>query len=220
MTPDLAWQGVMNSGMNGGRPKSHKPMMRLVVLLFALVACTDNPPVSYPTIAPLDVTKLKLGPGDKLELTIFYGTKESKSDYTLDGSGQMSVQFIGAVSAGNKQVRDVQAEIQKRLADGYINEPVVQLTIVEINSLSCSVFGQVEHNGTVKYTPGMTIVDAIAQSGGFSPLARKNLVQITRTADDGKKLTYEIPVEMIGEGKRPNFPLMPGDEVFVPERRW
>ncbi len=206
--------------MNSRGPRSHKPMMRLVFLLLALVACTDNPPATYPTIAPLDVTKLKLGPGDKLELTIFYGTKENKTDYSLDGSGQMAVQFIGSVEAGGKHVKEVEAEIQKRLADGYLNDPVVQLTIVEINSLSCSVLGQVQHNGTVKYTPGMTIVDAIAQSGGFSPLARKNLVQVTRQNDEGKKLTYEIPVDMIGEGKRPNFQMMPGDEVFVPERRW
>ena len=25
---------------------------------------------------------------------------------------------------------------------------------------------------------------------------------------------------LIAEGKRPNFPMMPGDEVFVPERAW
>ena len=133
----------------------------------------------------------------------------------------MEVQeWIGTVSAGGKHVREVQEEIQRRIADGYLVDPVVQLSIVEINSLSFSVLGQVMHNGTVKYTPGMTIVDAIAQSGGFSPLARKNLVRVTRNGDDGTKLTYEIPVELIGEGKRPNFQLMPGDEVFVPERKW
>ena len=65
----------------------------------------------------------------------------------------------------------------------------------------------------------MTIFELIALSGGFSPLARKNLVQVTRTVD-GKKQTYEVPVELIGEGKRPNFPMMPGDQVFVPERSW
>jgi protein involved in polysaccharide export with SLBB domain len=65
----------------------------------------------------------------------------------------------------------------------------------------------------------MTIVEAIAQSGGFSPLARKNMVKVTRILD-GKKETYKLPVEMIAEGKRPNFPMAPGDEVFVPERPW
>jgi protein involved in polysaccharide export with SLBB domain len=77
----------------------------------------------------------------------------------------------------------------------------------------------VAHSGTVKFTSGMTIVEAIAQSGGFSPLARKNMVRVTRLRE-GKKETYKIPVEMIGEGKRPNFPMAPGDEVFVPERPW
>jgi len=188
--------------------------------LFALVACQDNPPVTYPTGLPhFDETRLSLGPGDKLELTIFYGTKESKATYSLDGSGQMEVQFIGVVDARGKSVKVVQREIQDRLADGFLKDPVVALTVVEVNSMRCSVFGQVLHSGTVKFTPGMTIIEAIAQSGGFSPLARKNMVQVTR-GSEGKKETYNLPVELIGEGKRPNFPMMPGDEVFVPERTW
>jgi protein involved in polysaccharide export with SLBB domain len=77
------------------------------------------------------------------------------------------------------------------------------------------VIGQVVKNGSVKFTPGMTITEIIAQSGGFTPLARKNMVKVSRG-----KAVYKIPVEMIAEGKRPNFPMMPGDEVFVPERAW
>ena len=194
-------------------------MRSLVVLITLLLGCADNPPVIYPTVAPFDDTKLVLGPGDKLELTIFYGSKESKATYSLDGSGQMEVQFIGAVAAGGKTVRTVQKEIHDRLADGYINDPVVSLTLVEINSLKCSVFGQVAKSGSIKFTPGMTITEAIAQSGGFSPMARKNMVKVTRVAS-GKAEIYKIPVEMIAEGQRPNFPMMPGDEVFVPERPW
>jgi protein involved in polysaccharide export with SLBB domain len=195
-------------------------MRRLVLACFlVLFACGDDPPVVYPTVAPFDDTRLALGSGDKLELVVFYGDNENKQTYTLDSSGQMEVRFIGTVSARGKTVRDVQEEIRTRLADGYLNEPVVQLTVVEINSLKCQVIGQVARSGTIKFTPGMTIVEAIAQSGGFTPLARKNMVKVTRT-HEGKKETYKIPVELIAEGKRPNFPMMPGDEIFVPERAW
>lgn len=192
-------------------------IMRAVILLASLVlaACGDNPPVVYPTIAPFDDTKLALGPGDKLELTVYYGAKEIKATYTLDAAGQMEVQYIGSVTAAKKTVRELQAEIQTRLADGYLRDPVVSLTVAEINSLKCSVIGHVVKNGTVKFTPGLTITEVIAQSGGFTPLARKNMVRVTR----GKE-TYKIPVELIAEGQRPNFPMMPGDEVFVPERAW
>lgn len=193
--------------------------MRLLFVLLVLCACQDNPPVVYPTVAPFDETKLALGPGDKLQLTIFYGSSSVNATYSLDASGQMDVQYIGAVSAAGKTTRDVQEEIRTRLADGYLRDPVVSLTVVEINSLKCSVLGQVARNGTIKFQPGLTIVDAIAQSGGFAPMARKNMVKVTRKVD-GQKQTYKIPVEMIGEGRRPNFPLMPGDEIFVPERPW
>jgi len=197
--------------------------MRALFLFFALVlhasGCGDNPPVVYPTVAPFDETKLALGPGDKLALSIFYGSKEIHAAYSLDSSGQMEVQYIGTVVAGGKNLRDVKEEIQKRLGEGFLVNPVVSLMVVEINSLKCSVFGQVGKSGSVKFTPGLTITEAIAQSGGFQPMARKNMVKVTRIID-GKKETYKIPVEMIADGKRPNFPMMPGDEVFVPERPW
>ena len=66
---------------------------------------------------------------------------------------------------------------------------------------------------------GMMITDVIAEAGGFTPLARKNMVKVTRTTN-GTKQTYKLPVEMIAEGERPNFGMAPGDEVFVPERPW
>jgi protein involved in polysaccharide export with SLBB domain len=207
--------------MNPALRTSHLPSMRVLVILVVagLMGCADNPPPNYPSIAPFDQTKLSLGPGDKLELTIFYGTKESKAAYSLDASGQMQVQFIGSVDAAGKTTKQLQEEIKARLADGYLNDPVVLLTLVEINSLKCTVTGQVIRNGSVKFTPGMTIVEAVASAGGFSPLARKNLVKVTRKLE-GKQEIYKIPVEMIQEGQRPNFQLMPGDEVYVPERAW
>ncbi len=197
-------------------------LLALLVLTLACLAgtgCGDDPPVVYPTVAPFDETRLALGPGDKLALTVFYGSKQLNANYTLDGSGKVDVQYIGTVVAGGKFLREVQEEIQSRLADGYLNNPVVSLTIIEVNSLKCLVLGQVARSGAIKFTPGLTITEAIAQSGGFQPLARKNMVRVTRRID-GKKETYKVPVELIAEGKRPNFPMMPGDEVFVPERAW
>jgi polysaccharide export outer membrane protein len=195
----------------------------LITLVLALGtttgACTDNPPAVYPTAVTLDEAKLQLGPGDKIDIVIFNGSKESRATYTLDGSGELSVQYIGTVNAGGKTTKEIKDEIQARLSDGYLVNPIVSLQVIEINSRKLSVFGQVAKSGSLKFTPGMTITEVIAQSGGFSPMARKNMVKVTRSID-GKKEIYKIPVEMIAEGQRPNFPVMPGDEVFVPERPW
>jgi polysaccharide export outer membrane protein len=175
--------------------------------------------VTYPTVAKFDEAMLPLGPGDKIALTVYYGSHSFEAPYTLDPSGEIAVQFIGDVHAGGKTLSEVQEEIRKRLSDGYLNDPIVSLNLVELNSLTLSVSGMVGKNGYVKFTPGLMITDVIAESGGFTPLARKNMVRVTRT-ENGKKETFKLPVEMISEGERPNFPMMPGDEVFVPERPW
>jgi polysaccharide export outer membrane protein len=189
----------------------------LLVIAVALAACRDNPPVTYPTAAPVEETEAPLGSGDVLDLVIFYGTKDAKATYRLGPTGSISVPFIGKVDAAGKTLLELQEEIRTRLADGWLVDPVVSLTLVEANSRRVSVIGQVQKAGTIKYVPGMTIVDAIAQVGGFTAMARKNMVQITRLVS-GKKVTYTVPVERIGEGNRPNFIMAAGDFVFVPER--
>jgi polysaccharide export outer membrane protein len=194
----------------------------MVLSLFVVLgaaACHDDPPAVYPTIAPLDVNKVPLGPGDKLNLTVFYGSHSLNASYTLDGSGQISVQFIGSVAANGKTTEQLRDDIQHKLADGFLNDPIVSVTLAEINSLTLSVAGMVSKTGAIKFIPGITITEVIAQSGGFTPMARKNLVRVTRTLN-GVKETYQIPVEKIAEGERPNFPMLPGDQVFVPERAW
>jgi polysaccharide biosynthesis/export protein len=194
-------------------------VVAVVVAVVAGSGCRDNPPAIYPTVAPFDEAKMPLGPADKLQLTIYYGSKNITAQYTIDSTGDIDVQYIGAVKVGGKTTREIKDDITKRLGDGYIIDPIVSISIVEINSQKLSVLGQVSRSGTVKFAPGMMITDVIANSGGFAPLARKNMVRVTREIE-GKKEIYKIPVEMIAEGTRPNFPVMPGDEVFVPERPW
>jgi polysaccharide biosynthesis/export protein len=190
----------------------------LLAVLFGAAACGDPPPASYPNAAVSPVpTEAPLGPGDVFELHIYYGSNELKSTHRLNTSGKISVQFIGTVDAAGRRVAELEQDVQKRLADGYLREPVVSITLTEANSQRVTVYGQVIKASTIPFAAGMTIVEAIAQSGGFSPMAKKNAVQVTRIVD-GKKVSFTVPVESIGEGKRPNFAMEPGDTVFVPER--
>jgi polysaccharide biosynthesis/export protein len=194
----------------------------LVFLLFgvAAIACHDDPPVTYPTTASFDQSSLPLGTGDKIAITVFYGSKQLAAQYTLDTSGAISVPYIGTVTAGGKTLGKLKDEVQQRLADGYLQEPIVSVNLMELNSATLSVSGMVGKTGNIRYTPGLMITDVIALSGGFTPLARKNMVKVTRATAGAQQQTYKVPVERISEGERPNFPMMPGDEVFVPERPW
>ena len=189
-------------------------------MLIAVAACDSIPDTKYPTTPPLNIeSQTTLGIGDVFELTVYNGSKETKALFTLDPVGKIAVQYIGAVIAVNKKPVELQEEIQRRLADGYLVDPIVAVRVTEINSRQLSISGEVAKDGKIKYTPGMTIVDAIAQSGGFTPMAKKNHVKVIRIVD-GKEQDFKIPVGAIQDGKRPNFYVAPDDRVFVPERIW
>jgi polysaccharide export outer membrane protein len=195
--------------------------MRLVLLLTVIFAgCGDIPPANYPTTPPPDdQTLAPLGISDVVEVTVYNGAKENKATFRIDPTGKISVQYIGDVVVVDKKPNEVKEEIQRRLADGYLVDPIVSVIVTEVNSLTLSVSGEVSKDGKIKFTPGMTIVDAIAMSGGFTPMAKKNHVKVIRFVD-GKETTYKVPVDAIQDGVRPNFYVASGDRIFVPERLW
>jgi polysaccharide export outer membrane protein len=62
----------------------------------------------------------------------------------------------------------------------------------------------------------MTIIQAVTLAGGLTPRSASNRTIVTRIIE-GKEYQVVVPVKDIGEGKKKNFLLIPGDIVFVPD---
>lgn len=76
--------------------------------------------------------------------------------------------------------------------------------------------GQVAKPGAFAYEDDINILRVIILAGGFTKLAAKNRVLVTRRSDKGDEQII-VPVEDVGRGEVANVPLKPGDIVFVPE---
>lgn len=63
----------------------------------------------------------------------------------------------------------------------------------------------------------MTVLQVVSNSGGFTPLASKDDTVVTRRVN-GELVRYRVPASDIARGDAEDFPLRPGDIVFVPER--
>ncbi|MCF7916293.1 MAG: SLBB domain-containing protein [Candidatus Omnitrophica bacterium] len=81
-----------------------------------------------------------------------------------------------------------------------------------------SIFGQVRDPGSYPYRKGMTIVEVIAQAGGFTDIASRNNVLVIRKKEEGKK-TIKVPVGSILKGAKAveNLILEEGDTIRVQE---
>jgi polysaccharide export outer membrane protein len=189
--------------------------------IIAMLACADPPPSKYP-VQQVHVEDTTLGPGDVFDVRV-YRQDELSSTYVVSSEGSISFPLIGDVVVANKSPQDVERDIRDRLADGYLVDPQVSVMVKEYKSKKVSVFGQVRQPGTLSFAEGMTVVEAISRAGGFTEMARKNAVTVTRAQRAERratKQTYTIPVESIGQGRAPDFLVRPGDVVFVPRRIW
>src|SRR5438477_11396848 len=99
----------------------------LLILSFCVMAagCHEVATGYYPTDPiNIDFSKLVLGNGDKMTLTVYYGSKSITASYALDSTGKIAVQYIGEVQANGKTLAELRKEIQDKLADGYLIDPI------------------------------------------------------------------------------------------------
>ena len=106
--------------------------------------------------------------------------------------------------------------------DARLNIPLEPNDIVNIpaeKTVLIYVFGQVRKPGAleVKKSNIPTLLQAIAQAGGFSERASKGGVLIKRINKDGKEKQIKVNVKNIIKGKKKDIQLLENDVVYVPE---
>jgi len=191
----------------------------LVSLVGLLVAgCPQLPNGDYIKI-PVDTKSLRdsvtLGPEDVFEVRV-YEEKDLSGIFRVSSEGTIHFPLVGEVNVLNLSPSEVATLLQDKLRDGYLRDPYVTVTIREYKSKKVFVLGQVSRPGTFPFEGDMSVVQAITLAGGFTTMARRNSVIVTRV-EEGEEMRILVPVDRISEGLAPNFPLRPGDIVFVPE---
>ncbi|MFK5952975.1 MAG: polysaccharide biosynthesis/export family protein [Desulfobacterium sp.] len=79
------------------------------------------------------------------------------------------------------------------------------------------VEGEVKFPGVFDYQPGLTAFSACIMAGGFGQYAAPNRARVIRNTADGEQKIFKINLEKVQRGDKPDFPLEPGDRIFIPE---
>lgn len=106
--------------------------------------------------------------------------------------------------------------------EARLNIPLEPNDIINIpvdRTVTIYVFGQVKNPGVlqVKKSNIPTLIQAIAQAGGFSGRASKGRVLIKRFDENGKEIQIKVNVKDIIKMKRKDIQLLENDVVYVPE---
>jgi len=129
--------------------------------------------------------------------------------------------LIGVVDLKKRTVREAELLIASLYNADYLVNPQINITVVEYSPRTVNVLGAVNNPGSVLIPPehNLSLLDVIARSGGFSRLANRGKLSLTRIMADGETQNFTINGDQLVSGDASSsWTVQDGDVVFVPER--
>jgi len=186
----------------------------LASVMLACAACAG--PRTHTVAAPRPPqVDASLGTGDLFDVRVF-GEPDLSGTYRVDTEGTIDYPLVGRIEVAGKLSGEVATLLRERLT-AYVKNPQVSVLIKEMSSKRLIIYGQVQKPGTYPYTNPMTISQAISVAGGFTAMAARDRVIISRPQQNQQQI-IEVNLRDIADGRAPNRFVAPGDEVYVPER--
>lgn len=178
----------------------------LVALLFALLSsgCADTT-ARHQAYAPEIERPYLLDSGDRLRINV-YGQETLTNSYAVDGGGNLSMPLIGTVQARGRTPRQLEQQIVRQLANGYLRDPSVTVEVETYRPFF--ILGEVKNPGQYPYVNGMTVETAVAIAGGYSQRASTSSVRLSHLEGGETVHTRALPTD----------PVRPGDTINVRER--
>jgi len=198
-----------------------KSKTSILLLCSTLLAfCSSLPLQAEGAVPAAAVMDYILQPSDLLNVQIFQ-EENLKRDVRVSQEYSITLPLIGKVDLKGKSLRQAEELIRVLYDRDFLVNPQVNVVVTEYAKRSVNVIGQVNQPGAVLFPQeqGLTLLDAISRAGGFSRLANRSQVKLTRTNPDGKSETYIINADDLIKGNSSNsWQMLANDIVFVPER--
>lgn len=137
-------------------------------------------------------TVYHLGAGDTIKITV-----ENEADLTVSSKiseeGTLTMPLLGEITVNNRTTKELAEEIQKKLLNGFLVNPVVAVAVLKYPNYL--VHGEVKKGGGYPFQPGITVKNAIESAGGFSPFADRKQFTITRRQNTGWELLTSVDID-------------------------
>ncbi len=125
------------------------------------------------------------------------------------------------VGLEGKTISGAESLLRELYDRDYLVNPQINIVVLEYSRRTVNVLGSVGEPGEIDFPKeeGLTILDAISRAGGFSRLADRRKIKLTRKLESGRVETFIINAdELIEGGSEKRWVLQTDDLVYVPER--
>ncbi|HYV20134.1 MAG TPA: polysaccharide biosynthesis/export family protein [Verrucomicrobiae bacterium] len=193
-----------------------------VNLRFLAVAAAPIP-TAAPAAAPAPIetaaasSAYLVGAGDKLDITVL-GHTDLDRVLEVRGDGTIGFPLIGDVPVAGRGLSQISSEMTRALGRDFIVNPQISVNIKEYGSQWVTVIGEVNKPGRQLLRQRMSLIELLAEAGGFTAYANRKQIEILRTEGPDLRRKLAVNLRAIEEGKQKDIPLKVGDVVIVPRR--
>lgn len=205
------------------------PIALLALLVLVPVPQAPQVPAPLPVAPPQPGSTYLVGPGDVLSIRVF-DEPGLTGEFNVDGDGTITYPFLRRVEVKDKNLREIEELLTKRLVDGYVNRPQVSVEISDYRSRSIYVLGEVRNPGKYSIKGTVTLLEVIANAGSLTPTAGDSIIvqrykdgipvvsEPALPGDDRAAEVMRVSMNEIREGRiSANLLLQDGDTIFVPQ---
>ena len=200
-------------------------MIRIIlgVLLAAIVSTGAFAQSSY-----------KIRSGDSLQVEVLEDPTLNRSVLVLP-DGSISFPLVGTIPAAGRSIDAVKGDLAAALAGNFAAAPTVFVGVGTLavatpraaggsagtgRMISVYAMGEVTTPGKADVAPGTTVLQFLAQAGGFTRFAAQKRIQLRRTAKGGDEQVYLFNYDGTGaSGIAGSTRLQAGDVIVVPQRK-
>jgi polysaccharide export outer membrane protein len=183
------------------------PVLLLTIILSSAVSLGQETPF----------TEYRIGPSDILSITVWQQPELSRT-VTVRPDGVITYPLVGDMQVASLtplELRDLIAESLEDYVVILLSE--VTVSVDAINSYTVSVMGEVNSPGRFSFQSPVTVIDVLAEAGGFTAFASSSKVVILRTRNGvSQRIPFDYRRVEREKSASAEMVVFPGDIIIVP----
>ena len=203
--PALLWLLLAACASGGGQ----RPAGNVVAALPAPDSTSANGAYS-------GASDYRIGAQDLLNISVF-GVEELNKDVRVNSNGQVSLPLVGTVMAGGRTIPELESDLAKKYAAGYLQNPQVTVFVKEFTSQRITLEGAVAKPGIYPLTGRTTLLQAIALGGGVDDRTADLGGIVLMRQVGGKRQAAVFDLRQVRRGVTED-PQVYGDDIIVVEQ--
>jgi polysaccharide export outer membrane protein len=175
----------------------------------------------------------RIRPGDVLRVEVLEDPNLNRETLVLP-DGRISFPLAGTVQAGGRTIGQIQTDLAGRLSSNFATGPTVFISIDTLSApaaprggvavartIDVYVLGEAAKRGKYQVAAGTTLLQFLAESGGFSQFAATRRIQLRRVDASGTEKVYTFNYKTMEAGAVAggSTVIADGDVIVIPQRR-